>query len=298
MTPTCTARLPTPTDAGPSPREMWKVLETLHATIYFAREAVDRFRQLGLKGYWMGYVASRIAPLGPVSAEVATACFFGFHPRMLHRALPDAWSYITPQDVSAARLAAADAALLRLLGKSILRAPEMEEAASLARRAAEACTYEGRPLAAAYAALEWPTSPHLVLWQAATLLREHRGDGHSAALLAAGLDGCEANLTLVATGVTPRDSLQPHRGWSDDEWEAARHRLQQRGWLDRAGGLTPLGAEARTEIERRTDFLAAVPWQRLGPVDTARLRQLAGRWSERIARRGGIPFPNPMGLAP
>ena len=43
-------------------------------------------------------------------------------------------------------------------------------------------------------------SPLLVLWQAATILREHRGDGHVAALVVAGLDGCEAHVSFVATG--------------------------------------------------------------------------------------------------
>ncbi len=44
----------------------------------------------------------------------------------------------------------------------------------------------------------------LALWHAATVLREHRGDGHVAALVAAGLDGRQALVTMAATGAVPR----------------------------------------------------------------------------------------------
>jgi hypothetical protein len=72
--------------------------------------------------------------------------------------------------------------------------------AGLAREAASACTAEGRPLYAGHAGLDWPDAPHVAAWHAATLLREHRGDGHIAALVAAGLSGIDALVTHVATG--------------------------------------------------------------------------------------------------
>jgi len=101
--------------------------------IYFNKEAVEHFRGLGLKDYWTGYVASRVAPLGAVSPPVATASSFTFHPRMLERALPTAWRVAHPTDVTKARLAAADEALRRLLGTAILGSEEMAEAASIIR---------------------------------------------------------------------------------------------------------------------------------------------------------------------
>ena len=45
-----------------------------------------------------------------------------------------------------------------------------------------------------------PEQPHLAFWHATTLLREHRGDGHLAALLELGLDPLEALVTHTATG--------------------------------------------------------------------------------------------------
>lgn len=277
-------------------RRLWRALEPYHAQIYFAPEAREAYTAAGLKGYWMGYFASRAAALGPVSANVVAAVFYNFHPRMVGRAIPDAWRFSSPEAVLAARYGAADAALHRLLGDAY-SSPEVAEAAALARKAVEGCDVAGRPLFAAHLSLPWPDAPHIVLWHAATLLREYRGDGHVAALLAGGLDGCEAHVSLVGTGTVPREAVQPHRGWSDEEWEAAAARLRERGWLDDAGMLTERGAAVRLAVEQRTNGLAGPPWQYLGEVGCERLHALAAALSDEIVRNGGIPIPNPMGLS-
>jgi hypothetical protein len=276
-------------------RDLWRTLEPYHAMVYFAPEAREALTAAGLKGYWMGYFASRSAALGAVPAEVVAATFYNFHPRMVARAIPDAWRLCPPERVLAARLGGADAALRRLLGERVASA-ELVEAAGLARAAAEGGDVAGRPLYAAHRALAWPEDPHLALWHAATLLREYRGDGHVAALLAEDLDGCEAHLTLVGTGRAPREVVQAARGWSDDEWEAAAGRLRRRGWLDEAGGLTERGRAGRQAVEERTDRLAARPWRELGTAGCARLRALAWPLSDAVVRAGGVPMPNPMGL--
>jgi hypothetical protein len=51
-----------------------------------------------------------------------------------------------------------------------------------ARDAALAAGIAGRPLAAANADLLWPSEPHLVLWPATNMLREHRSEGHIAGI--------------------------------------------------------------------------------------------------------------------
>ena len=278
-----------------SARTAWRVLEPYHAMIYFAPETRETYAAAGLKGFWMGYFASRVAPLGAVPASVVTATFFNFHPRMVARAIPDAWRFSSPERVLQARFQAADAALRRLLGAQI-DSIEVVEAAELAKEAVAGCPLAGRPLFAAYHDLEWPAEPHLVLWHAATLLREFRGDGHVVALLAEGLDGCEAHITLIGTGTVLGEALQPHRGWSDEEWEAASQRLQQRGLLDESGLLTPAGTAVRQAVEDRTDLLALPPWQHLGKERYARLLSLARPLSTSIVDQGGIPMPNPMGV--
>src|SRR4051794_20180045 len=156
---------------------MWRVLEPYHAVTYFSPEARQAFKDAGLRGFWMGYFAGRAAPMGAVGPGVVTATFFGFRHDMVAKALPDAWGFATPTDVLTARLNGVDASLRPLLGDR-LDGAEVAEAASLARTAAEAAGRAGRPLFAANADLPWPAEPHLALWQAATMLREHRGDGH------------------------------------------------------------------------------------------------------------------------
>jgi hypothetical protein len=276
-------------------RRMWPAFETYHAPVYFVPEAAEEYRSLGLKGGWMGYFASRSAALGPASPGLVTAVFFNFHPAMVARALPDAWALASPEDVLAARVRTADAALRRLIPEH-LGSAEGHEAAALAREAAEAPALAGRPLFGALRSLPWPEEPHLQLWHACTLLREHRGDGHVAALTAAGLDGCEAHVTLTAAGTVPRETLQRNRKWSDDDWAAAEDRLRERGWLDAGGALTDAGRAGRAEVEARTDSLAEEPWRALGPERTERLLELLAPMARAINEAGGVPVPNPVGV--
>ncbi|WP_126603267.1 SCO6745 family protein [Dictyobacter aurantiacus] len=272
------------------------MMEPYHAMIYFAPEARIAYSEAGLKGYWMGYFASRVAAMGPVPASVVTATFYNFHPKMVARSIPDAWRFSTPEKVLSARLNAADAALRRLLGDDIIASAELVEAAELARKAAEACSVAGRPLFAGHASLPWPEQPHLALWHATTLFREFRGDGHIAALLAENVDGCEAHLTIVAQGGLTREGIQPHRGWSDEDWQAAQQRLIHRGWLDQDGNLTTEGLSKRRHIEQVTDELALPPWQSLGEQDFERLLSLMKKFSIHILEQGGVPMPNPVGV--
>jgi hypothetical protein len=276
---------------------LWPVFETYHAVTYFAPESAEAYRDLGLKGGWMGYFASRSAPMGPVPPEVVTAVFFNFHPAMVARAIPDAWALALPADVLTVRRRAVDAALRRLLPDEV-DSKEMADAAELAREAAESAALAGRPLYGALRSLHWPEEPHLVLWHATTLLREHRGDGHVAALLGEGLDGCEAHVTVAAAGQVPREMLQENRKWTDDDWAAAEARLAERGWLDAEGALTEAGRAGRQRVEDRTDELAAEPWRRLGPEGTARLDELLRPFARTIVERGGVPLPSPIGAPP
>jgi hypothetical protein len=279
---------------------MWKLFEPLHAVTYFADECLEAYRAAGLKGFWMGYFAGRAAPMGAVAPGVVEATFFSFNPDRVNRALPDAWSFAAPDRVLDARLAGVDRAYGRLFGPdgvgTGLGDGAMARAAALARAALEGLTIDGRALAAANVALEWPDEPHLALWHATTVLREHRGDGHVVALVAAGLDGPQALVTMAATGAVPRAMLQAARGWDDEAWDASTGGLIERGWLNEDGTQTTSGAEARREIEDLTDLLAAEPWERLGEDDTESLRAVLTPLAGAIASAGSVPVPNPIGL--
>ena len=203
-------------------RRMWLVGEPLHAVTYFAAESFAAWEAAGIRGFWRGYFATRAAPFGPVGPEVVTASFFNFAPSMVERALPSVWTLATPEAALAARSEGAAAALRAIVGDAI-DAAAVARATDAVREALAGCTLEGRALFAANAALAWPDEPLAALWHGLTLLREHRGDGHNAGLVAAGLDGLEAHLlagALEAGGAT-RSTRLDARGWTDGEAEAA-----------------------------------------------------------------------------
>jgi hypothetical protein len=235
----------------------------------------------------MGYFASRAAPMGPVPAEVVIATFFNFSPALVRRAIPAAWELASPTTVHAARLEGISDALRNVLGEA-LDGPDVEEAVALARTAADGARPDGRPLYAAHASLDWPESPHLALWWALTLLREHRGDGHVAVLVERGLTGCEALVLHAATGEVPAAILQSTRARTDDEWHVAVESLCARGWLDPDGELSETGRDARAELELRTDQLAMGPWERLGEAGALRLREIVRPLSRAIVETGAF----------
>jgi hypothetical protein len=227
---------------------------------------------------------------------VVTASFFTFAPGFVARAIPGVWSLISSADALRTRL---EGAVDALRGPLAGRESEVEAAADLLWRAVGEIDCAGRVLAAANAALPVPGSPGpdgglARLWQAATVLREHRGDGHFAALAAADIDGCEA-VALRCCLDLRREDLQPVRGWTDEAWQAALARLTARGWIGAAGGLTDAGREAHAAVEQSTDRAAARPWARIGPEATAELAKILTPLAQACA--SGIPYPSPIGVA-
>jgi hypothetical protein len=271
---------------APTARHLYQRLEPLHGFIYFSPEAAEEYATLGLTGQ-DGYFASRAAAMGAVGPDVVIATFFNFQPELVHNALPSAWDVTTPTEVLAARLRGADATLRRILGAAV-EDPELAEAAALARTAAEACRPEGRPLYAAHAGLPWPEEPHLQLFHAITLLREHRGDGHVAALTLENLDNGDVLVTHAASDefALPEWILQRTRGFSDEAWAAAKDRVRARGLIDDDDHLTAEGKELRQRIEDRTDAAALPPWQALGDEGCARLLETARPYGRAVLKSG------------
>lgn len=276
-------------------RRAWVLYERIHAVTYFSEESAAAATEAGYRGFWMGYFAMRAAPLGAVGPDVVTAGFYGFHASRVARALPDAWSYAGPDRALRARLDGVDRTLQRIWGPDV-DGPLVAEAADLAWQAAQAADVAGRVLGAANRALPRPAAPHLALWQATTTLREQRGDGHVAVLVALGLTPVEAQLVKIAADETDGPGLRRGRGWPDDDWSRGEESLRERGWLDPAGALTSTGADAHAEIERRTDEAAASPWQELGPDRTARLTALLAELVGPVVAAGVVPARNPIGV--
>ncbi|NGO68841.1 SCO6745 family protein [Streptomyces boncukensis] len=284
------------TDVPTLARQTWHQLEPVYASVYFAPQIAEESRALGYdtSERWPSYFALRAAPLGAVGPEPVTAAFYSFSPATVRTHVPGVWRTAEPSAVLAARLRGVDRTLRAVLGER-LADPGIAEAAALARTAAEACPLPGRPLAAANAALGWPDEPHLVLWQAANVLREHRGDGHLAALLTAGLDGCESLVSFAAVDAAPEENFAA-RGWSAPEWEAARARLAERGLVDADGKATERGRQLRDDVERTTDELAAEPYRALGAEGCARLAELNRPVFGAVLETGLLPAQSTLGI--
>lgn len=289
---------PGPDDAVRRSRQAWSALEVLHVVGYFAPEPREQYQALGLRPS-LAYFAARSAALGPVPAEVTTALFYVFSPDLVAAALPAAWATAAPARVLEARHAGVSATLHRLLD-DVADPAEVAEAGELALSACSALSTAGRALFAAHSSLPVPADPLLRLWHAATLLREHRGDGHVAALVHSGLDPLEALVTSGAvTGWTP--FLRTSRGWTPEQWQQAEVRLVDRGLLAPPVGhegvdaqpaqhvLTDAGLRVRAAVEAQTDLAALEGWTALGATGTARLVQLVRPWRDVVLASGVLP---------
>ncbi|MFI8338636.1 hypothetical protein ACIF8W_00900 [Streptomyces sp. NPDC085639] len=272
-------------------RRCWHAaINPLHATIYFSPDLAKELAALGVTDPVAVNLASRAAAMGAVGPGTVTATFYNYRHDLLARHLPAVWDTATPEQVLAARLRAADSTLRRLLGPETVESPEMAEAADLAMRATEGCTRHARTLYAAHADLPVPEAPHLRLWHATTLLREHRGDGHLAALLLAALDPVEALVSHTATGrgMTAK-WIKAIRGWEQSDLDAATGRLRERGILDADGELTEEGRAVRERLEAETDRLDVAPYEHLGEQGLARLAELGSGFVTKAIGAGAFP---------
>jgi hypothetical protein len=275
-------------------RRLWSRLEPIHAVTYFSPEARAALADAGYKGFWMGYFAARAAPLGHVGPEAVFATFYNFSLAHVARAIPDAWTFAPPSAALRARQQGAVDALQRAFaGKNLTEA--LETAAALAHSATVGAPMEGRPLFAANRGLPWPGEPTAALWHACTLLREHRGDGHVAALTAAGIGGREANVLQAAAGVVPRDVFVTARHYDDDEWASASERLAARGLLDGDGHLTADGKVIRDDVEDRTNRIALAAYDALDGQQLQQLIDALTPLARAVIATGDIPDITPIG---
>ncbi|MBV8349113.1 MAG: hypothetical protein JOZ49_16780 [Mycolicibacterium sp.] len=275
-------------------RRFFDRFEPVHAVTYFAPEARAALDALGYRGFWMGYFAARSAPLGVVPHEVVTAIFYNFAPERVARALPAAWRVAGPAEALRARAASAVAALRRCgLGDDN---DDVRVAAGLAAKAARGAALDGRPLFAANAALPWPDGPVAALWHAATLLREHRGDGHVAVLAANGISGRESNVLQAAAGKVDRDYIARTRHYDEASWSTHQRRLAGRGILDADGTLTAAGRALTDRIEDTTDALALSALDALDDDEVEALFRALTPLTRLVIAAGDIPANTPMGL--
>lgn len=282
------------TDRPAAARRLWQVLEPIHAVTYFSTEPLTALSAAGYRGFWMGYFAGRAAPLGPVGPEVVERLFYNFTAGHVARALPDAWRFAPPEAALAARLGGSVATLRRVLGDAA-DSPGVERAAELGLRAARTAPAEGRALFAANLALPEPAEPLARLWHAATLLREHRGDGHVNTLVEAGVDGRTSHVLHALATEMPAALYETSRQLGESEWSAILDGLAARGLTD-GDQLTATGRALKASIERRTDELAASAYSGLSDDEVQELADLLLPVTRAVIASGDIPTKSPIGI--
>lgn len=274
-------------------RRFFERFEPIHGVTYFAPECRAALDGLGYRGFWMGYMAARSAPLGRVPADVVAAMFYNFTTARVAKALPAAWEIAGPAAALAARLDSAVAALRR---SGVADNEATRTAADLAAKAARTAPLDGRALYAANRALEWPDMPVAKLWHAVTLLREQRGDAHVAILVGEGITGRQSNVLHVAAGRTPREMLMRSRDYDDEQWEMYSDQLRERGLLDAHGALTETGGRLKQTIEDRTDAAALSALDELSDAEIETLFQTLTPITRQVVATGDVPAATPMGL--
>lgn len=248
----------------PLARRLHRLVEPIHLVTYFASEPTDALMALGHLNYWDGYFAGRAAALGRVPAGVVHAVFYNFADGEVARHIPRVWDTATPEAAVVAREQGSVTALRRILG-DLVDTRGLRRAADLATAAAISAPTEGRALYAGLRALEIPEEPVARLWHAATLLREHRGDGHIAALLAAGIGGTESHVLGALFDGVPAATFGRVHHLPAAQLASVVAGMRARGLIDSSGWLSDLGRETKVRIEALTDTLAAPPYASLEP---------------------------------
>ena len=251
----------------PVARRLFELTEPISLVNFFSPEPNDAMAALGFRTYWDGYFAGRSAPLGRVPAEVVHAAFYNFADGEVARHIPKVWDTTTPEAAHAAREQGCVSALRRILG-DLVETPGLARAAELLAKASTSAPTEGRVMYAGLRALPMPEEPVARLWHAANMLREHRGDGHIAALVSERIGGTEAHvLSALDMGIYPAESFGRIHHLPEARLAEVMDGLRDRGLLDASGRFTDAGRATKARIESLTDALAAAPYDGLEPLE-------------------------------
>ena len=228
------------------------------------------------------------------------AAFYNFHPAMVSKAVPGCWDVVAPETLCRVRAIAAAEALGEVC--DVRSRSALLAALPLLRRAVAGCGGAGRVMAGANRSL-WPRIATALgtgglgeAWQACTTLREHRGDGHVAALVVHGVGGLDAHVLAAGTKAIPVELLRDNRGWSERRVGRRHGRAGGPGLLHADGRVTDAGRTLHGEVEELTDELAEPAYAALSDQALDELHGVLGACAAEVAASGLVPFPNPMGL--
>jgi hypothetical protein len=286
-------------------RKLAMALEPVAGQVYFSPECHASYAALGFSPSpgalpngvqfpdGAAYFTSRGSVMGQVPGEVVAAAFAVFNAEAVVPAVAFGWSKVDAPTICAARTEGAVGQLLRILG------PEpggLAHATELLARAGEPLRPEGKPLFAGLRSLGLPGDPLGDMWRLADVLREYRGDAHTAAWTSAGLDATEVGLLTELYWGLPLRSYVRTRAWSDEQLAAAEARLSDRG-LVADGALTVDGRALRESIEVGTDAQCEVMLDELGDEGFDALLAHLLPWGQAIRDAAGYPPQGPHDLA-
>ena len=267
-------------------RRLFELTEPISLVNFFSPEPDDAMAALGFSNYWDGYFAGRSGPLGRVPAEVVHAAFYNFADGEVARHIPKVWDTTTPEAAHAARERGCVAALRRILG-DLVETPGLARAAELLAKASVSAPTEGRVMYAGLRTLPMPEEPVARLWHAANMLREHRGDGHVAALVSEQIGGTEAHvLSALDMGIYPAESFGRIHHLPKARLAEVMNGLRSRGLVDASGRFTDDGRATKDRIEALTDALAAAPYAGLEPAELDQLVAALDPISRRLEATG------------
>jgi len=284
-------------------RQLGSVLEPLTGQVYFSPECHQNYVRLGFdaspgdaNGVALpdgpAYFTSRGSVMGQVPGELIAAAFGVFNPEVVVPMVALGWSRTDAKTICAARDDGAISQLVRILGE----APEgVERAIELLRRAVEPLRPEGRPLYAGLRSLSMPDVPIGTLWRLGDMLREFRGDAHTASWTSAGLNATEIGLLSELYWGLPMRSYSRTRAWTETQFDVAHERLRGRGWVDDTS-LTEAGRAAREEIEIHTDLQMRPTIETVGD-DITELFDILTPWGVAVRAAKGYLGAGPHDLA-
>jgi hypothetical protein len=252
-------------------RRLFQLVEPVAVVTYMATEPTKAVMALGLGNMWDAYFAGRAAPLGrDIPPSVVHALFYNFADGEVARHIPSVWDTVTPEAANAAREQGSVAALRRILGE-LADTPGVVRAGNLAIKAGTSAPTEGRALYAAVRTLPVPVEPLARLWHGANLLREHRGDGHVAALVTAGIGGTEAHVLHSLSEGMPAEQFGRVSHLPRAQLAGVVDGMRARGLIGGDGWLTAAGQQVKERVEAITDELAAAAYDILEPDELEQL---------------------------
>jgi hypothetical protein len=284
-------------------RALAAALEPVIGQVYFSPECHANYVALGFaasRGETNGvalpdgpaYFTSRGSLLGQVPGELVAASFAVFNPEAVVPSVAYGWTLTDANTICKARDDGAIAQLVRILGD----APEgVGRARELLTRLCEPLRPEGRPLYAGVLSQPMPDTDLGAVWRMGDMLREFRGDSHTAAWIGAELDATEIGLLSELYWGLPMRTYSRTRAWTDEQFDAAHARLKSRGLVDDTG-FTPHGRGVREQIEHETDRQMDRALAAIGN-DVDELIAILLPWGAAIRDGKGYPASGPHDLA-